>query len=231
LTLEIDNSILNLKLNGSTLSAPPGSGPYLPVWQVSPIVPMKSVLNFNVLSHQSGKGAFEEVICSGQAVVNFADNLNKEHLGGAYFKLLLSMSQYPGEIELFLGEPETLLGYPVFDLLDPITQKVVGLLNTVIYWKIWNQHRLGPGCCKLKINVTLLISKTCCPPMQRESSASFPTHGIKLSHNVPMDRNQHLLTREIYMTPSMTHWSSRLMSSPTSRPPRVLRPKATARPT
>jgi hypothetical protein len=144
---EIHNSIVNMQPDGSTLSAPPGSGPYLPVWQVSPLVPMKSVLNFNVLSHPFNKGSGEEVIRSGQAVVDLADNLNKENFGatGMYAKLILSMSQYRGEIEEFLGEPVSSLGYPVFDSLDPITRKVAGLLNTVIYWRTNFQNVLPPN--------------------------------------------------------------------------------------
>jgi hypothetical protein len=119
---------------------------------------MKAVLNFNVLSHPFNKGSGKEVIRSGRAVVDLADNLNKENFGatGTYAKLILSMSEYRGEIEQFLGEPMSSLGYPVFDTwIQPIERC---------------QGYLPP------ISIGDLISEMCCPPMPRESYVSFPTH-------------------------------------------------------
>jgi Adenylate and Guanylate cyclase catalytic domain len=147
LGLPISNSIFNLQEDGFTLPAPANSGPYLPVWQVSPVVPMQSLLNFNALSHPAGKGAYTELIRSEQPVLGMADNLNQEHFGntGLYFKLLLSMSQYRGEMNRFLGEPISALGYPVFDSLDPTTRRLTGAIATNIYWRVNFQSVLPPN--------------------------------------------------------------------------------------
>jgi class 3 adenylate cyclase len=143
----ISKSIFNLQDDGFTTPAPENSGPYLPVWQVSPVVPMQSLLNFNALSHPAGKGAYEELIRSEQPVLGMADNLNQEHFGntGIYFKLLLSMSQYRGAMNRFLGEPISALGYPVFDSLDPTTRHLTGAIATNIYWRVNFQNVLPPN--------------------------------------------------------------------------------------
>jgi Adenylate and Guanylate cyclase catalytic domain len=143
----LSNSITNMQPDGSMMPAPQDSGPYLPVWQTSPLVPLKSVLNFNALSHPAGKGAYEELIRSQQAVLGMAENLNQEHFGqtGLYFKLLLSMSQYRADSKRFLSEPTTSLAYPIFDLLDPVTRTLVGVMGTQIYWRVNFQNVLPPN--------------------------------------------------------------------------------------
>jgi hypothetical protein len=145
--LPLSNLITNMQPDGSMMAAPQDSGPYLPVWQTSPLVPLKSVLNFNALSHPAGKGAYEELIRSKQAVLGMADNLNQEHFGqtGLYFKLLLSMSQYRGDIERYLSEPTSSLAYPIFDSLDPVTRTLVGVMGTNIYWRVNFQNVLPPN--------------------------------------------------------------------------------------
>jgi hypothetical protein len=133
----LTDEIEDLTLQGARIVAPEGSGPYLPLWQMSPAVPMKSILNFNVLSHPAGAGSYTEVLNSGEAVMDAAANLNQENFGatGAYIKLLISMSQYRNSMDLFLGDPTSSLGYPVFDSFDRETRSVVGVIATTLYWR------------------------------------------------------------------------------------------------
>jgi hypothetical protein len=145
--LPIPNQIVNLQPDGSLFPSPQGSGPYLPIWQMSPAVPLQSILSFNTLSHPLAMGAFAEVIRTELAVLDIADNLNQEHLGQTsdYVKLVLSMSQYRGEIEQFLSEPMSTLGYPIFDSLNPTTRKLAGIIGTNIYWRVNFQNVLPPN--------------------------------------------------------------------------------------
>lgn len=141
------DEIANLGPDGSLSVAPDGSGPYLPVWQMSPVTPSKNILNFNTLSHPAASGAYTETIKSGQAVIEAAANLAGEHLGGtgAYFKLLLSMSQYRYDAGEFLGDPSSAFGYPVFDSFDLDRRKVVGLIATNFYWRLYFKNILPPN--------------------------------------------------------------------------------------
>ena len=148
--VELRDEIENLNLtDGSNFVAPPGSGPYLPVWQISPVVPIKSLLNFNILTHPAAGESYRNVIDSGKAILNEAQNLNQENLGdtGVYFRLLLSLSQYRYDIDEFLGDPTSSLAYPVFDTFIHETRKVVGVLGTNVYWKL-NFERILPQTAK-----------------------------------------------------------------------------------
>ena len=148
--LQADNlreRIENLNADGSTSESPEGSGPYLPVWQLSPTVPMKSTLNFNVLSHPAGAGAYYDVLQNHKAVMDVASNLDGEHLGqtGAYFKLVLSLSQYRYDIDKLLVDPTSSLGYPIFDSFDHENRKIVGAFGTNLYWKLYFENILPPN--------------------------------------------------------------------------------------
>jgi class 3 adenylate cyclase len=144
---DLRDVIVNLASDGTQNVAPEGSGPYLPVWQISPVVPMKSLLNFNVLSHPAGAGSYAEVINTGQAVIDISANLEGENLGntGAYFKLLLSLSQYRYSVRKFLVDPTSAFGYPVFDSFDPDNRKVVGVISSNLYWRLYFNHILPPN--------------------------------------------------------------------------------------
>jgi class 3 adenylate cyclase len=144
---DLRDVIMNLEPDGTTSVAPEGSGPYLPVWQISPVVPMKSLLNFNVLSHPAGAGSYSEVINTGQAVIDISANLEGENLGntGAYFKLLLSLSQYRYSVMKFLVDPTSAFGYPVFDSFDHDNRKVVGVISSNLYWRLYFNDILPPN--------------------------------------------------------------------------------------
>jgi class 3 adenylate cyclase len=146
-TDDLRDVIMNLAPDGTTFVAPEGSGPYLPVWQISPVVPMKSLLNFNVLSHPAGAGSYSEVINTGTAVIDISSNLEGENLGntGLYFKLLLSLSQYRYSVMKFLVDPTSAFGYPVFDSFDRDNRKVVGVISTNLYWRLYFNDILPPN--------------------------------------------------------------------------------------
>lgn len=92
-----------------TLSGRPENRSYhLPIWQQSPAVPFP-LLNFDLLSHPTGQNAYEESLRTGKAVLDFADNLNKESYGttGQYIQMVLSASQYRDVVDTFLGDPSS----------------------------------------------------------------------------------------------------------------------------
>jgi hypothetical protein len=73
-----NDEITNTAANLSWVPAPIGSGPYLPIWQISPVVPMKPLLNLNALVNAVNTLAYREVLRTGQAVVDAATNLKGE---------------------------------------------------------------------------------------------------------------------------------------------------------
>lgn len=96
--------------NGSLVgTAPKGAGPYLPLWQLSPVVPSGALVNFNALSHPIAQKSCRETLRTGQAVIDFAENLNKEEYGNtlALVKVFLSLGQYRDVVSDFLEDPSS----------------------------------------------------------------------------------------------------------------------------
>ena len=77
----------------STVFQLPGSGPYLPVWQFTPVTPTKGLINFNVLSHPAAAGAYKAVIDTGKAVIDFAGNLYVDSTTPFLGVILLSLTK------------------------------------------------------------------------------------------------------------------------------------------
>ena len=149
-TTEFRDQIYNFNLTaGKAEPAPPGVGPYLPIWQQSPVVTTwKASYNFNSLTLPANSIAYKGVIESGMAVIDNAANLRNENLGNAsiYVQLILASSQYRyDKNKALLGDPTSTLGYPVFDSFNHTTRKVVGVLSTNLYWKIHLQDILPPN--------------------------------------------------------------------------------------
>lgn len=133
--------------NGTLSVAPNASGPYLPLWQISPVTPTPSIININVLWNPIVRGVYLETMKTGQAVIEAASNLNGENLGnaGALWRLALSMSQYRNGLEEYLGDPASAVGYPVFDSFDPDNRTVVGVIGTNFYWRLYFKNVLPPN--------------------------------------------------------------------------------------
>jgi class 3 adenylate cyclase len=125
---------------GESEVRPEGSGPYLPLWQMTPVVPIKNVLNFDLLTHAAAKDGLNAALNSGQAVIDFASNLkdpnDEEDSTTAIFNLFLAFGQYRHTIETYTGDPSSLLAYPVFDKFDE-NRTVVGLLAVNQYWSLY----------------------------------------------------------------------------------------------
>jgi class 3 adenylate cyclase len=107
-----------------------GSGPYLPIWQISPAPSKLSSINFNILSHPIFWQATEKVIESKQAVLSEVLNLETFH------------KSFTGvEGVAFRRGPISALYYPVFsDFSDNRT--LVGMIATEIDWNYFFQGAL-----------------------------------------------------------------------------------------
>ena len=119
------------------LTALSHAGPYLPIWQVSPVIPGKNSLGYNVLSNKFFAKPYLALMNSQKANINKASNLNQENLEsvGAYFRSLYSYSQYRYNVDAWLGDPTSTFSYPVFDSFNHETRKVVGIVASSAFWR------------------------------------------------------------------------------------------------
>lgn len=140
--------ISNLVLPAGTVHvAPKGSGPYLPIWQVSPAIPWPTSYNFNLYSHPSSGTSYSTAIDTGTVVMSLADDLEDASYGSttAYYRLVYNHSQYRHQIgDNYKGGPATPFAYPIFDSFDPSTRKAVGVASSAIYWRLNFANVLPP---------------------------------------------------------------------------------------
>jgi class 3 adenylate cyclase len=130
--------------NGTYVAMPENTGPYFPLWQFSPVIPIKQLINVNIILNPAVTGAYSETLRTGQAVIESASNLNGENYGdvGALFKMFLDASQYRFDVNEYLGDPVSVVGYPVFDSFDLAKRKVSGLIGTNFYWSLYFKNIL-----------------------------------------------------------------------------------------
>ena len=146
--------LLTIPSQGNGDPEQPGSGPYLPLWQMSPTLPLISMLNFNFFAFDKLVGMFNVLLETGTAVltgvsVEFQDTDNfaagdtdgkssTEDLVNAF----LSLGQYRHDLETYRYDPLTPMAYPVFDNFS-VNRTVVGALYTSLYWRLLLTHGLS----------------------------------------------------------------------------------------
>ena len=104
------------------LVAQPGKGPYFPIWQHTPINP--KIVNFDLYSHQSSslpRKAIQVMMETEMAVID-------------EIQLVDSTSYYFGMVDVELGDPVSMMYYPIFDSFKS-TKRLVGLFATTLVWK------------------------------------------------------------------------------------------------
>jgi class 3 adenylate cyclase len=145
-TPNINDEISNIAANLSMVPAPVGSGPYLPIWQMSPVLPFKTLLNLNMLMHPINFGSYNEVLRTGKAAVGAVTNLKGGNVGDSdvVWQTMVSMGQYRYDIAEYLTDPVSFFGYPIFDSFDKANRTVVGVLATSMYWNQYFKNIL-PG--------------------------------------------------------------------------------------
>jgi hypothetical protein len=113
---------------------------YMPIWQMTPAVPLTPLLNFDLLTHPAVSGSSKAMLDSGEAVMEFVTDLRDDYdelrKGEEAFELNLAMGQYRHDREEFGGDPLSTMAYPVFDTFGPERQ-VAGMLTTSIYWRLY----------------------------------------------------------------------------------------------
>ena len=119
------------------------SGPFLPLWQLSPILPIPAILNLDLMTTGplSARAAYQQVLGTGRAVMGAAANVpssdaTDELLTTLLVNLSLPLSQYRQSSQSYDNEPVSPLMYPVTGtLVRPNATDVVGVLTAQLYWR------------------------------------------------------------------------------------------------
>ena len=121
---------------GGDWPEPPGTGPYLPTWQLSPTIPLPALLNFNFFAYTDLAPMFTQAIASGKATLSY---LQTNHQGGDtedLIRVFLTLNQYRHTIVDYNEDPMTQVSYPVFDSFHPTEKNMTGVVLTAIFWRL-----------------------------------------------------------------------------------------------
>jgi hypothetical protein len=114
---------------------PEGSGPFLPCWQLSPIIPLPALLNFNFLAYSDNAPLLNEVLETGKAALGYLQTTHEGTDTEDLIRTFLSLGQYRDSEVAYDADPMTQVAYPVFDSFGPDRQ-VTGIIATTIFWRL-----------------------------------------------------------------------------------------------
>ncbi len=134
-------------------------GPFLPRWQTSPVLPT-NIVNENLFENEVFSELTRDCIASKSAVLG---GFHIEPPGSSshpdrmttFFATLLSMST--GKEVEYPGDPDSHMAIPIFDTLNGTDRKVVGVIESAIYWR-WFLRNILP---KNDFGITVIIANDC----------------------------------------------------------------------
>ncbi|CAB9505094.1 Receptor-type guanylate cyclase gcy [Seminavis robusta] len=116
-----------------------GSGPFLPIWQISPVLPIVKYLNYDMLNHTAVQDSLHAAVDSEKLVMGHAhdvrDPSHKEDASTALYNAFLQVGQYRHDVQKYEGDPATNIVYPVFTNFGP-NKTLGGVINTSLYWRL-----------------------------------------------------------------------------------------------
>lgn len=108
-----------------------GSGPFFPLWQTTPTVILPGLMTLNCNRYPLLTEGITKSFESGQAY------MHSGIVNDQFFNLYLPRSQYRHRNDAVLLDAATPLAYPVFDSFDLETRKLVAILSSNIYWRLY----------------------------------------------------------------------------------------------
>eukprot|EP00977_Amphora_coffeiformis_P029046 scaffold38405_cov221-Amphora_coffeaeformis.AAC.1 len=122
---------------------PEGSGPYLPLWQRSPISAAKqTILNLNFANSRVLKGVFTTILEKKEAVITEAALPIPSSAKASEANLAISQYRHE-EFQFFAQDAVSFFAYPIMESFAP-DANVGGLLLTNMYWRLILSDALPP---------------------------------------------------------------------------------------
>ena len=122
--------------------APEDSGPYLPLWQRSPMNAGKQfTVNLNFDKGTVFEGILPNLLKRPEALINRGTSLELDPEGKVLINKNLAIGQFRHQTEKYANDPLSFLAYPIMDSFQQ-DRKVVGVLGTNLYWRMFFQSIL-----------------------------------------------------------------------------------------
>jgi hypothetical protein len=134
------------------VSKPVGSGPYAPVWQISPSLPVPNLLNLNMLDLFAFGPTLQSTLDTGLANIADYTDLQNENVevgdrASMLFGVFVFLGQFRADVPSYANDPFSPLMYPVFDTLQNGNgeKKLVGVFLLMFYWRLQFTNVLPDG--------------------------------------------------------------------------------------
>lgn len=130
-------------------------GPYFPVWQSSPILPLpRDSVNFNLNHLDHYKPYFKLLRETGQFSIGAIDvqpagGVDHPNIQTNFFAFIMSM--HAGRNVMYNGDPMATIWVPVFDSYETQSKKTVAVLKATIHWGTYLDGIVRPGSKPLRV--------------------------------------------------------------------------------
>jgi class 3 adenylate cyclase len=181
--LQVDNNFAIpeeiYRVDGLSAARERGPGPYLPQWQIAPIVPVPALVNFNLLSHTGYQDSLNALLEAQVAVVgrsfDFSDP-NDEATAGRRDVFNFFLENWE-EDNVFEDDPIADLHVPLYDDFDENNRQLVGLLTCVVHWRTYFVNILPES----TNGITVVLANTC------DQEYTYQIHGVNVEYTGPGD--------------------------------------------
>lgn len=112
------------------------TGPYLPSWQMSPVLPLPGTSIFNFFDYDDLAPMLRQVLDTGKACLSYLQIDHNAEATASIIQILMTLGQYRHDTIDYDLDPLTQVAYPVFDSFDLATRKVAGEIVTTIFWRL-----------------------------------------------------------------------------------------------
>ena len=171
------------RLDGLKAAPENGPGPYLPQWQISPAVPVASLVNFNLLSHLGYRDSLMAVLDAQIAVVGRSFEFNDprdEQAAGRREVFNLFLQNWIQDDNVYEEDPVADVHVPVYSgFEDKNNRELVALLTCVVYWRTYFVNILPENA----IGVTVILENSC------EQKYTYQINGPSVVYVGPGDQH------------------------------------------
>jgi class 3 adenylate cyclase len=138
-SLDIVPFIFSLEEGGTTSAYETGPGPFVPIWQIAPAIPLPSLINFNGLTHPTTQAELRTVLATGQRLVgpaaDYSDDLDPS-IAGRKALLNLFLNRWKSGGNDYEEGPVSEIYVPIQDRFGP-NSTMAGVFSSTIYWQVY----------------------------------------------------------------------------------------------
>ncbi|CAB9521724.1 Receptor-type guanylate cyclase gcy [Seminavis robusta] len=165
---------------GAEVGPEDGPGPYFPVWQWAPALPLWDLVNFNAIKGPSHTNELIAIMDTKSVVTSRAFDFSDESDPDVFGRkplLQLILNRWKGGGNDYEDGPVSDLYYPIYSSFDASERELVAVFDTLVYWQVYFVNVLPPNA----DGVIVVLENTC------NQSYSYQIDGPEATYLGPGD--------------------------------------------